>query len=88
MPTVARFKGGRFAVNPNDHNPPHVHVFLDDGESCRIELLSGEFMDSPPRGMERTIRRAYFGILRRFGVNGRGFIQAIPEEMVIYVTGC
>ena len=60
MPTVSRFRGGRFVVNTNDHNPPHVHVILDDGENCRINLLSGEFMDSPPRGMERTIRRAYF----------------------------
>ena len=60
MPTVSRFRGGRFVINTNDHNPPHVHVIFDDGESCRIELLSGEFMDLPPQGMERTIRRAYF----------------------------
>ena len=60
MPTVSRFDQGRFVVYPNDHNPPHVHVMLTDGSSCRIELLSGDFMDDPPRGRRREIMKAYY----------------------------
>ena len=60
MPTVARYEDGmRFAIYPNDHNPPHVHVQLSNGESCRIALFSGEFLDPPPAGMRRTIKRRY-----------------------------
>ncbi len=58
MPTVAYFKQGRFVINPNDHNPPHVHVMLTDGSEYRINLLSNEFMImQPPR--RREIMRAY-----------------------------
>ena len=60
MATVARFNWGRFVVNANDHNPPHVHVILTDGSEYRIEILSGEFIDSPLGGMMRVIRKAYF----------------------------
>ena len=60
MATIARFLRGRFVVYANDHNPPHVHVILTDGSEYRIEIFSGEFMDSPPRGMMRIIRKAYF----------------------------
>lgn len=60
MPTVARLYWGRFVIHPNDHNPPHVHVILTDGSEYRIEIFSGEFIDSPPRGMMRIIRKAYF----------------------------
>jgi hypothetical protein len=33
MPTVLRIWGLRFVIWPNDHDPPHVHVFSADGEA-------------------------------------------------------
>jgi len=40
LPTVLRFQGLRFVIWPDDHAPPHVHVFSADG-SAKI-ALSGE----------------------------------------------
>ena len=59
MAVVARTHGLRLVIYPNDHNPPHVHIRLSNGEECRINLLTGDFMDDPPRGLRRTIMRAY-----------------------------
>ena len=60
MSTAARYDDRmRFVIHPNDHNPPHVHVKLQNGDECRINLISGEFMDSPPAGMRRIIKRRY-----------------------------
>ena len=47
MPTVLRVHGLRFVIWPNDHAPPHVHVFATDAEAT-IEL--GE-----PRGYPQLI---------------------------------
>jgi len=33
MPTVLRIGGLRFVIWPNDHAPPHVHVFSADAEA-------------------------------------------------------
>lgn len=33
MPTVLRIGGLRFVIWPNDHDPPHVHVFSADAEA-------------------------------------------------------
>ena len=60
MPTVARDNGITFVIHVNDHQPPHVHVKLVDGRECRINLVSGEFMDTTPAGMMRNIRNSYF----------------------------
>ena len=60
MPTVARENGIRFVIYPNDHLPPHVHVKLSDGSECRINLVSGEFIDTAPAGMARKIKESYF----------------------------
>ena len=60
MPTIVRDNGFSFVIYPNDHHPPHVHVKMRDGRQCRIDLLSGEFMDTPPAGMARSIRNSYF----------------------------
>ena len=61
MPTVARFDWGRFVVNVNDHNPPHVHVIMTDGSAYRMNLISNDFMDTQrPRGtLRREIERVY-----------------------------
>ncbi|HEX8455123.1 MAG TPA: DUF4160 domain-containing protein [Longimicrobium sp.] len=37
MPTVHREDGFRVVIWPNDHRPPHVHVFTAAGEAV-IEL--------------------------------------------------
>ncbi len=47
MPTVLRVAGLRFIIWPDDHLPPHVHVFGADG-SVKIAIGSAS---SPPRLM-------------------------------------
>lgn len=44
MPTVHRQEGYRFVVYPNDHRPPHVHVFKAGGEAI---VLIGDDDDAP-----------------------------------------
>jgi len=39
MPTVLRVHGLRFVIWPNDHIPPHLHVFSADAEAT---ILLGE----------------------------------------------
>lgn len=49
MPTVHRQEGYRFVVYPNDHRPPHVHVFKAGGEAI---ILIGDD-DAAPSIRER-----------------------------------
>jgi hypothetical protein len=37
VPTVLRIGSLRIVIWPNDHSPPHVHVFSKEGEA-KIEL--------------------------------------------------
>ena len=37
MPTVLKVDGLQIVIWPNDHNPPHIHVFSADAEA-KIEL--------------------------------------------------
>ena len=37
MPTVLRIDGLQFVIWPNDHAPPHVHVFSAEAEA-KIDL--------------------------------------------------
>ena len=39
--------------------PPHVHVWVDNPGTCRIDLNSGTFMERPPTGTYREIMKAY-----------------------------
>ncbi|MCX7056275.1 MAG: DUF4160 domain-containing protein [Proteobacteria bacterium] len=39
MPTVLRVHGLQFVIWPNDHIPPHLHVFSADAEAT---ILLGE----------------------------------------------
>jgi hypothetical protein len=48
MPTVLRIGGLRFVIWPNDHSPPHVHVFSADAEA-KIDLGAP---DGTPRLIE------------------------------------
>ena len=61
MPTVVIEGQFRFVVNirENAFEPPHVHVWMGNESVCRIELLSGTFMDAPPPGTQRDIRMLY-----------------------------
>ncbi|MGB7203009.1 MAG: DUF4160 domain-containing protein [Pyrinomonadaceae bacterium] len=43
MPTILRQDGFEFRIRLNDHDPPHVHVFLRDGEA-KIEISKAEVM--------------------------------------------
>ena len=38
MPTIIRQDGFRIVIYPNDHLPPHVHIFKSDAE-VKIELV-------------------------------------------------
>jgi hypothetical protein len=61
MPTVVIEGRFRFVVNTleNLYEPPHVHVWVDREDVCRIALNGGEFMDDPPPGEYRAILQAY-----------------------------
>lgn len=50
MPTILRSNGFRFVIWPDDHAPPHVHIFKA-GDELIIEL--GVEVSQP------TIRNAY-----------------------------
>lgn len=41
MPTILRHDGYEFRIRTNDHEPPHVHVFLRDGEA-KINIETAE----------------------------------------------
>ena len=42
MVTVHRAYGFRFVIFPNDHDPPHVHVFGQGGEARIVLGAAGE----------------------------------------------
>lgn len=54
MPTVLRFRAMRFIIYLNDHEPPHVHVELPDGEVVVI-------LDETTRAVQI---RDVFGVVR------------------------
>lgn len=58
MVAAIRERGIKFQVWPDDHDPPHVHVYVD-GEDIRINLETDEFIDKPPPGQHRAIKKAY-----------------------------
>jgi hypothetical protein len=73
MVTVHRSHGFRFVIFPNDHSPPHVHVFGQDGEAkiilegpggIRVDWVAGikrgdlrRVMQEARRERERLIAR-------------------------------
>jgi hypothetical protein len=61
MPTVANVGPYKFMINTleNSYEPPHVHVWIGNEDLCRIELISGSFMEPPPRGERRSIMKAF-----------------------------
>ncbi len=61
MPTVIVEGRFRFVINTRENRfePPHVHVWVDNQNVCRINLIDGDFMEPPPRGTQRDITEAY-----------------------------
>ena len=61
MPTVVIEGRFRFVINTRENlfEPPHVHVWVDNEDTCRISLLSGNFLERPPPGTRREIMIAY-----------------------------
>ncbi len=61
MPTVVIEGRFRFVINTRENRfePPHVHVWVDSQGTCRINLLSGTFIERPPPGTHRDIMEAY-----------------------------
>ena len=49
MPTVVTEERFRFVINTRENRfePPHVHVWVDNQDTCRIYLLSGAFIERP-----------------------------------------
>lgn len=60
MPVVVRDGEFTFIVHTHElpFEPPHVHVRFA-GEEVRIELVGGTFMEHPPPGKRRAIRKAF-----------------------------
>ena len=61
MPTVVIEGRFRFVINTreNRYEPPHVHVWVDNEDTCRVNLVSGTFIERPPPGTHRDIMAAY-----------------------------
>ena len=61
MPTVVIEGRFRFVINTreNRYEPPHVHVWVDNDDTCRINLVGGTFIERPPSGTHRDIMAAY-----------------------------
>ena len=61
MPTVVIEGRFRFVINTRENRfePPHVHVWVDNQDTCRINLLSGDCIERPPPGTHRDIMERY-----------------------------
>ena len=61
MPTVVIEGRLRFIINTRENRfePPHVHIWVDNQDICRVNLVSGIFMEDPPSGTYRDIMAAY-----------------------------
>ena len=44
MPTILFINGFRFIIWPDDHEPPHIHVFKGDGEA---KVNIGNYKQAP-----------------------------------------
>ena len=68
MPTVVIEGRFRFVINTRENRfeSPHVHVWVDNQDTCRINLLSGAFIERPP---PRHLPRHHGGIQEEFPGN-------------------
>jgi len=44
MPAIKRFPGCKVLLNPNDHNPPHFHVRMNDGREAWVAIATLEIL--------------------------------------------
>jgi len=63
MPTVLRLHGLRFVIWPNDHEPPHVHVFSGDGSAKIAISADGECLLRVDGLSRRQVARALAEVL-------------------------
>jgi hypothetical protein len=58
MPTVHRQDGFRIVIWPNDHRPPHVHVFTSSGEAVvQLDPISvREYVGMKPGEVVRAVQ--------------------------------
>jgi hypothetical protein len=61
VPTVVRDGPFDFKVYPREQafEPPHVHVWYEGRDVCRINLDTGDYMDPPPPRRWGDIMEAY-----------------------------
>jgi hypothetical protein len=61
MPTIFEEGQYRFIINPREEKfePPHIHIWIGNDYVCRLELISGNFMNKPPPGESRNILSLY-----------------------------
>jgi hypothetical protein len=51
MPTILFINGFQFIIWPDDHEPPHVHVFKGDGEA-KIQIGNSDKLPLSSRSMD------------------------------------
>lgn len=44
MPIIKRFASCRVSINPNDHNPPHFHVRMNDDREAWVAISTLEIL--------------------------------------------
>ena len=61
MPTVVIEGRFHFVINTRENRfePAHVRVWVDNQDTCRINLVSGSFIEVHPSGTYRDIMTAY-----------------------------
>jgi hypothetical protein len=57
MPTIIKKDGFRIVIWPNDHLPPHVHVFKSDSE-VKIALLEPKVFNVEGKISNRDLSKA------------------------------
>ena len=57
MPTIIKQDGFRIVIWPNDHLPPHVHVFKSDAE-VKIELVEPRVFNVEGKISNRDLAKA------------------------------
>lgn len=57
MAKIGEISGASIKVNPNDHPPPHVHIFYQ-GSEVRLNILTAEPLDDVPNFPRRILKDA------------------------------
>ncbi|MSR94474.1 DUF4160 domain-containing protein [Clostridiaceae bacterium 68-1-5] len=57
MPIISMFAGMKIYMNWNEHNPPHIHIFAQEGEAL-IDLRTGDLLEGILKGRrQRLVKR-------------------------------